>query len=106
MYLGFVNPTEAGGIGAVALFIIALAKRRIDLDSDFIACLLETGRDFGHGALSGGRRHVFSYFLALSTIPAAVSAWIAGAGGVQVHGPGHHRRASISSWAAFSMPCP
>jgi tripartite ATP-independent transporter DctM subunit len=77
LYLGFVNPTEAGAIGATALFVIALLKRKITL-KNLSASLLEALRISVLVLFLVAGANVFSYFLALSTIPMAVSTWMAG----------------------------
>ena len=77
IYLGFVNPTEAGAIGATALFAIALLKRKITL-KNLSASLLETIRISVLVLFLVAGANVFSYFLALSTIPMVVSTWMAG----------------------------
>jgi tripartite ATP-independent transporter DctM subunit len=79
LYFGFVNPTEAGGIGAVALLLIALAKRELGW-KQFVASLFETGRVSAMVLFLVAGANMFSYFLALSTIPAAVSSWIGALG--------------------------
>ncbi len=75
IYLGFMNPTEAGAIGATALFVIVLLKRRLTLDRLF-ASLLEAIRISVMVLFLVAGANVFSYFLALSTIPTAVSTWL------------------------------
>jgi tripartite ATP-independent transporter DctM subunit len=77
IYLGFINPTEAGAIGATALFVIALLKRKITL-KNLSASLLEALRISVLVLFLVAGANVFSYFLALSTIPMAVSTWMAG----------------------------
>jgi tripartite ATP-independent transporter DctM subunit len=77
IYLGFINPTEAGAIGATALFVIILFKRRLTFDNLF-ASLLEAVRISVMVLFLVAGANVFSYFLALSTIPMAVSTWMAG----------------------------
>jgi tripartite ATP-independent transporter DctM subunit len=79
IYLGFINPTEAGAIGASALLIIVLLKRRLTWKSLFDALLEMTRISVMVLFLVAGAT-VFSYFLALSTIPTLVSSWIAGLG--------------------------
>jgi len=77
IYMGFFTPTEAGAIGATALFLVALIKGRLN------------GKNLGHALQEAVRisvmvlflvagANVFSYFLALSTIPMKVAAWAAG----------------------------
>jgi tripartite ATP-independent transporter DctM subunit len=79
IYLGFINPTEAGAIGATALLVIVLAKKKLTLRGLFSALLEMTRISVMVLFLVSGAT-VFSYFLALSTIPQAVSGWIAGLG--------------------------
>lgn len=77
IYGGFINPTEAGAIGATALFVIALLKRKLTF-SNLSASLLEAVRISVLVLFLVAGANVFSYFLALSTIPTAVSSWMAG----------------------------
>lgn len=77
IYLGFINPTEAGATGAFALFVIVLLKGRLTWKAA-VAALLEAARISIMVLFLVAGATVFSYFLALSTIPAAVSGWIAG----------------------------
>lgn len=77
IYLGFINPTEAGAIGATALFVIILLKKKLTL-KNLTASLLEAARISVLVLFLVAGANVFSYFLALSTIPMAVSNWMAG----------------------------
>jgi tripartite ATP-independent transporter DctM subunit len=77
IYLGFVNPTEAGAIGATALFGIVISKLKLTWRS-LSAALLEATRISVMVLFLVAGANVFSYFLALSTIPASVSIWMAG----------------------------
>jgi tripartite ATP-independent transporter DctM subunit len=77
IYLGFINPTEAGAVGAFALFMIVMIKGRLTW-SAVRGCLLESTRITVMVLFLVAGATVFSYFLALSTIPTQVSAWIAG----------------------------
>ncbi len=77
IYLGFINPTEAGAIGATALFVIVLLKKRLTL-KNLTVSLLEATRISVLVLFLVAGANVFSYFLALSTIPMAVSNWMAG----------------------------
>jgi tripartite ATP-independent transporter DctM subunit len=77
IYLGYINPTEAGAIGATSLLVIVLIKRRLSWQGLF-ASLLEMARISIMVLFLVAGATVFSYFLALSTIPATVSGWIAG----------------------------
>jgi len=77
IYGGFINPTEAGAIGATALFVIALLKGKLTF-RNLSASLLEAVRISVLVLFLVAGANVFSYFLALSTIPTAVSSWMAG----------------------------
>lgn len=77
IYLGFINPTEAGAIGATALLILILLKKRLTL-KNLSASLFEAARISVLVLFLVAGASVFSYFLALSTIPMAVSSWMAG----------------------------
>ena len=77
IYGGFINPTEAGAIGATALFVIVLLKKKLSLHN-LSSSLLEAVRISVLVLFLVAGANVFSYFLALSTIPTAVSSWMAG----------------------------
>jgi tripartite ATP-independent transporter DctM subunit len=79
IYGGYINPTEAGAIGASCLFLIVLLKRKLSMQG-FVQGLLDTTRISVMVLFLVSGATLFSYFLALSTIPTAVSAWIAGLG--------------------------
>lgn len=79
IYLGFINPTEAGAIGATSLFIIVLMKRKLTWKTLFTS-LLEMARISVMVLFLVAGATLFSYFLALSTIPTTVSTWIGGLG--------------------------
>jgi tripartite ATP-independent transporter DctM subunit len=79
IYSGLLTPTEAAGVGATLIFSMAIWKKkltpRILLDS-----LLEAVRVSVMVLFLVAGANVFSYFLALSTIPMKVSSWIVGLG--------------------------
>jgi tripartite ATP-independent transporter DctM subunit len=77
IYTGLFTPTEAAGIGATLLFLMALVKKKMDRRV-LLASLLETIRVSVMVLFLVAGASVFSYFLALSTIPMKVSIWIAG----------------------------
>jgi tripartite ATP-independent transporter DctM subunit len=79
IYLGWFTPTEAGASGAGLLFFITLAKRKLTRDNLFKA-LEEAIRVSVLVLFLVAGATVFSYFLALSTIPAQVANWVAGLG--------------------------
>lgn len=76
IYFGFINPTEAGGVGAFCLFCLSLLKRKLTLRGLF-SSLLEMARVSTLVLFLVAGATIFSYFLALSTIPMLVSNWIA-----------------------------
>jgi len=76
IYLGLFTPTEAGAVGATALLLVALAKRRLTWDN-LVAALLESVRISVMVLFLVAGANVFSYFLALSTIPMQVAEWVA-----------------------------
>ena len=75
IYLGLFTPTEAGGVGATVIFVLALAKRKLTWpilrDS-----MLESVRISVMVLFLVAGANVFSTFLALSTIPIQVSGWV------------------------------
>jgi tripartite ATP-independent transporter DctM subunit len=77
IYTGLFTPTEAAGVGATLLFLMALVKKRLDRRILLIS-LLEAVRVSVMVLFLVAGANVFSYFLALSTIPMKVSIWIAG----------------------------
>jgi tripartite ATP-independent transporter DctM subunit len=79
IYLGVFTPNEAAGVGATILFLIALIKRKLT-GKTLLASLYETVRISVMVLFLVAAANVFSYFLALSTIPMKVSAWIIGLG--------------------------
>ncbi len=80
IYGGFFTPTEAGAIGATVLLVIAIAKRRLSIRKLFEA-LRESVRISVMVLILVAGANVFSYFLALSTIPMQVAQWV---GGLQI----------------------
>jgi tripartite ATP-independent transporter DctM subunit len=79
IYLGFLTPTEAAGVGATVLFLMAFIKRKLSLKI-LLDSLFEAVRVSVMVLFLVAGANVFSYFLALSTIPMKVSTWIVGLG--------------------------
>ena len=79
IYLGWFTPTEAGAVGATLLFFFALIKRRLTRRTLFSA-LEEAVRVSAMVLFLVAGATVFSYFLALSTIPMQIVNWVAGLG--------------------------
>jgi tripartite ATP-independent transporter DctM subunit len=77
IYSGFFTPTEAGAIGATVLFLVALIKRRLGW-ANLTEALKEAVRISVMVLFLVAGANVFSYFLALSTIPVKVATWAAG----------------------------
>jgi len=77
IYLGWFTPTEAGAMGATTLFLVALVKRKLTWANFFVA-LGEAVRVSAMVLFLVAGATVFSYFLALSTIPAELATWVAG----------------------------
>lgn len=77
MYMGFFGPTEAGGVGALATFIIALIKRKINLQSLSTALtntLKTTG--FVFAIILGA--FMLNYFLAITKVPIIMAQFFTG----------------------------
>ena len=76
IYAGFFTPTEAGAIGATVLFLVAIVKRKLNRQN-LVEALLEAVRISVMVLFLVAGANVFSYFLALSTIPMKVATWAA-----------------------------
>ena len=77
IYAGFFTPTEAGAVGATLLFMVALFKGKLNLTT-LKQALQEALRISVMVLFLVAGANVFSYFLALSTIPMVASTWVAG----------------------------
>ena len=77
IYAGFFTPTEAAGVGATLILLMALWKRKLT-GRILLESLLEAVRVSVMVLFLVAGANVFSYFLALSTIPTKISAWIIG----------------------------
>jgi len=75
IYFGFFTPTEAGGVGATVLFLVALVKRKLNWTVFKVALLESVSISVMVLFLVAGA-NIFSTFLALSTIPIKVSIWV------------------------------
>jgi len=79
LYTGWFTPSEAGGVGAFGAFAITLLKGRLDLatlKSALRSSALTTAMIFT--ILIGA--NIFQFFITLSQIPDALSAWVLGLG--------------------------
>jgi tripartite ATP-independent transporter DctM subunit len=77
IYLGVFTPHEAAGVGATLIFVLALVKKKLDRKVLFYS-LFESLRVSVMVLFLVAGANVFSYFLALSTIPMSFSSWIMG----------------------------
>jgi len=75
IYGGFFTPTEAGGAGALAAFLIALARRELTLKI-FWQVALETGRVTAAICFLLMAAALYSQMLTLSGLPYAVGQWL------------------------------
>ena len=76
IYGGLFTPTEAGAMGATVLFLVAIIKRKLNRQN-LVEALLEAVRISVMVLFLVAGANVFSYFLALSTIPMKVAGWAA-----------------------------
>jgi len=74
IYMGFFTPTEAGAVGATVLFLVALVKGKLTW-TNLVQALQEATRISVMVLFLVAGANVFSYFLALSTIPMRVASW-------------------------------
>ena len=77
IYTGLFTPTEAAGIGATLIFLMAIVKKRLTAGI-LLSSLYESIRVSTMVLFLVAGANAFSYFLALSTIPIQVSLWIGG----------------------------
>lgn len=77
IYLGWFSPTEAGAMGATLLFVVALIKRKLTFKNIYQS-MLEAVRVSVMVLFLVAGATVFSYFMALSTIPAQLANWVVG----------------------------
>ncbi|MBI5523167.1 MAG: TRAP transporter large permease [Desulfarculus sp.] len=74
IYLGFFTATEAAAVGATVMFLWVLAAGKVNY-RQLVASLLDATRISAMVLFLVAGASVFSYFLALSTIPTQVAAW-------------------------------
>lgn len=75
IYGGFFTPTEAGGAGALAAFVIALSRRELTLKK-FWDVALETGRVTAAICFLLMAAALYSQMLTMSGLPYAVGQWL------------------------------
>ena len=79
IYGGLFTPTEAGGAGALAAFLIGLARRELSVGK-FWEVALETGRVTAAICFLLMAAKLYSQMLTLSGLPYAVGQWLQTAG--------------------------
>lgn len=77
LFVGFFTPTEAAGIGAFGTIVVSLLGRHLSWPH-FIRSLNETTRISCMILVIVAGATVFGHFLAVTTIPASVGAWVSG----------------------------
>lgn len=77
--LGWFSPTEAGAIGVFGALLISLARRRLTW-LGFKRAVADALRNAGMLFVIIMGAYVFNSFLALSTIPMELAAWVEGLG--------------------------
>ena len=77
VYKGVFTPTEAGAVGATMLLLAAMLKGKLNKTVLFEA-LKEAMRVSVMVLTLVAGANIFSYFLALTTIPTQVATWVAG----------------------------
>ncbi len=90
LFLGLFTPTEAGGVGAAAVLLVALARRQLTMRG-FIKSLYETLRTSCMVLLLVAGAVVFGHFLAVTRIPFSVAHWVA--------------TMDLPGWAIVAMIC-
>jgi len=75
IYGGFFTPTEAGGAGALAAFLIGVARREINLHTLW-EVTLETGRVTAAICFLLMAAQLYSQMLTMSGLPYAVGQWL------------------------------
>jgi tripartite ATP-independent transporter DctM subunit len=75
IYRGIFTPTEAGGIGAAGAFLIALARRTLDMRS-LLQILIETGRTTAMMFLVLIGAIMFSNFINVARLPNVIADWL------------------------------
>jgi tripartite ATP-independent transporter DctM subunit len=77
IYAGFFTPDEAGAVGATVLLLVAAFKRKLTREALFSSMTGAIRISVMVLMLVAGA-NVFSYFMALSTIPVKAATWVVG----------------------------
>lgn len=73
IYAGVFTPTEAGAMGAFFLFVVTLLKKRLSVKG-IVTALKETTRISVMIFIILSGAYIFTYFMALTTIPSTLAA--------------------------------
>ncbi len=73
--LGFFTPTEGGAIGACAMLVVVLVRRKLTWKK-FVSSLLDTTKTMGMVLFIVACATIFSRFISLAQIPVAITAVI------------------------------
>jgi len=74
---GYFTPTEAGGVGAFAVFLLSALKREMDFKK-YIASMKETVRTTGMIIMLISGSIVLGHFITATNIPQIAADWIVG----------------------------
>jgi len=77
LFSGVFTPTEAGGVGAMSVLLVALARRQLSWPG-FVKSVYETLRTSCMVLLLVAGAVIFGHFLAITRIPFVVATWVAG----------------------------
>ncbi len=75
LFLGWFTPTEAGGVGAFGVLVVAVARRQMTT-AGFVKSLYETLRTSCMVLLLIAGAVIFGHFLAVTRIPFQVATWV------------------------------
>ena len=75
IYGGLFTPTEAGAVGATLLFLLVVIKRKLTWNT-LVSALQEALRTSVMVLFLVAGASIFTYFLALSTIPMQAASWV------------------------------
>ena len=74
---GYFTPTEGGAIGAFAMLMVVLIRRKLNWKS-FVSSLMDTVKTMGMVLFIVACATIFSRFIALAQIPAAITGALSG----------------------------
>ena len=77
LFMGWFTPTEAGGVGAAGVLVVALARRLMTWKG-FVKSLYETLRTSCMVLFLIAGAVIFGHFLAVTRIPFQVATWVSG----------------------------